>query len=207
MKVYLVRHGETEGMERGIRLGHLDMLSKEGIKQSQTLANRLSKINFDLIYSSPTIRAKDTCKIILSNRDVKRVIKLNELIERKEASCFVGMPTDEVPWDYLKKHRLKRNWHYKDGESFDDIFSRAKKILEIFSKHKDKDHILAMTHGSIIRAVLAVVIFEDELTPRQYYRLTERAEILPASITILEYTQKSFESIPSWKLVTWMDTD
>lgn len=205
MEIFLIRHGETNGTERGIRLGSVDNLSKRGIKQSKILAMHLSDIKFDVIFSSPTLRALQTAEIILSLRGEGSIVKLSEISERKEASYFEGMLTNKIPWNYLKKHRLKRNWKYKDGESFSDIFNRSKNILNIFRKYSSKNKILVITHGSIIRALLSIVIFGEKLTPRQYYRLTERIEIHPASVTILKYDQKIFEPKPTWKLNTWMD--
>jgi len=207
MKLYLVLHGETEEMRRGVRLGHLAKLSRDGHKQAKIVAKRLFKIHFDKIFCSPTLRAKETARIIMSRKNKKttKYTELPELVERKEPSKFIGTSTNKFPWDYFKKHRLNRNWRYDDGESFNDIFARVKKVLAIFAHESPNNIILAVSHSSITRAIFAYVMMRNKLTPRQYYDLTEKVGVFPTGITVLEYNQKIFESHPTWKLISWMD--
>ncbi len=65
MKLYIVRHGETDHNINKIIQGHLNTpLNSNGIIQAQKIANRLKDINFDIIYSSDLSRAKTTAEEI-----------------------------------------------------------------------------------------------------------------------------------------------
>lgn len=52
-KIYLIRHGESEGNIGPIRQSPESPLSKEGEKQAQIIAERISNLKFDLLISSP----------------------------------------------------------------------------------------------------------------------------------------------------------
>jgi broad specificity phosphatase PhoE len=61
----LVRHGETEWMERGRLHGRLDSpLSPAGRRHAQMAAARLRLERFDAVYSSPLGRAMETAAIL-----------------------------------------------------------------------------------------------------------------------------------------------
>ena len=58
MKIYLMRHGETEWNKIGKFQGQVDTpLAKEGILQAQKTSEGMKEIPFDCIFSSPLKRA------------------------------------------------------------------------------------------------------------------------------------------------------
>ena len=93
MKLYLVRHGQTEYNELSLHQHSNVELSDLGVKQAEILAKRFSKIPIDLIYSSTLKRAKDTTEII--NRIInKKIVYLDSLKEKKNPSEIVGKQGD-----------------------------------------------------------------------------------------------------------------
>ena len=59
LNIYMARHGQDEDNVLGILNGRRDKsLTKEGIKQAEKLASKISKagMSFDKIYSSPLKR-------------------------------------------------------------------------------------------------------------------------------------------------------
>ena len=61
MELHLFRHGETdwnvEGRFQGIKVSKL---TEKGVLQAKKLGNKLKNIKFDNIYSSPSLRTKQT---------------------------------------------------------------------------------------------------------------------------------------------------
>lgn len=54
MKLYIIRHGQTEWNLAGRLQGWQNSnLTEEGIKNAERLSDRLKDIHFDYIYSSP----------------------------------------------------------------------------------------------------------------------------------------------------------
>ena len=70
MKLYLVRHGQTEHNASSLHQDEKVELSKQGKKQAIILAKRFSKIPIELIYSSPMNRARKTAEVI--NKKIKK---------------------------------------------------------------------------------------------------------------------------------------
>lgn len=207
INLYLVRHAETVGMREGVRLGNDDGLSPNGINQAVLLSDRLANIQFSQVYCSPTLRAKQSLEIIQkTNPSIDKVTFDKDLVERREATSLIGVKTENMPWDYLKKHRLKRKWRYEDSESFQDIYDRSIEVLKKLAENGNESNVLVITHGSFIRALFATILLGNGLTPRQYFQLTEKLNIFASAISKLEYSQKYYEDKPSWKIITWMDT-
>ena len=81
MKLYVVRHGQTDNNLNGIIQGISNTpLNDYGRKQASELKEKLNDISFDLILSSPLQRAKETAEIINNNKT--KIIIDNRLIER-----------------------------------------------------------------------------------------------------------------------------
>ena len=66
IRVYIVRHGQTEENKQKIIQGHLDtLLNSEGKSQANVVASALKDVPFDACYSSDLRRAADTAKQIM----------------------------------------------------------------------------------------------------------------------------------------------
>src|SRR3989344_9399934 len=132
MKLYLVRHGQTEYNAMSLHQhGDVD-LSELGINQAKVLAKRFSKIPVDVIYSSSLKRAKETAKII--NKALKKkVIYSDFLKEKKNPSEIVGKraDTDEIQEIHQEINLNSDNlsWHYSDEENFIEFKERVLQFL------------------------------------------------------------------------------
>ena len=72
MKVYLIRHGETDWNSVRKLQGQTDIrLNDYGIELAKLTAEGLKDVDFDLIYSSPLIRAVETAEIIKGDRELE----------------------------------------------------------------------------------------------------------------------------------------
>ena len=83
MKIYFVRHGETDwNKERKIQ-GQVDIpLNEFGRHLARETAKGLRDVPFDVCFTSPLGRARETAQIILQGRDVpiledKRILEMN----------------------------------------------------------------------------------------------------------------------------------
>ena len=84
MKVYLVRHGQCESNVIG-RYNFVDEdINETGIKQAEDLREKIKDINYDIVISSPLVRALHTAEIINANN--KEIITDERLAERKHGS-------------------------------------------------------------------------------------------------------------------------
>ncbi len=73
---YFIRHGETEWNRRNIIMGSQDIpLNELGRQQAYEAAHLLKNENFEIIASSPMIRAKETAEIIAQQTNKPIVFK------------------------------------------------------------------------------------------------------------------------------------
>ncbi|MDP2724467.1 MAG: histidine phosphatase family protein, partial [Bacteroidales bacterium] len=64
MKIYFVRHGSTDSLEKRISQPNSEPLNKNGVGQAKELAKRFADTQIDLIISSPHLRALQTAQAI-----------------------------------------------------------------------------------------------------------------------------------------------
>lgn len=64
MKIYIVRHGEVPHNALKQYNNQNEDLTEKGIKQAEELREKIKMINYDIVISSPLIRAKHTAEII-----------------------------------------------------------------------------------------------------------------------------------------------
>ena len=82
MKIYLVRHGETDWNQAGLLQGQTDIaLNAQGLEQAREAAERLKEVPFEIAFCSPLIRAKRTAETIIGDRKITltTVERLREL--------------------------------------------------------------------------------------------------------------------------------
>ena len=151
MKIYAIRHGETDWNKLSKIQGITDTeLNETGINQAKEAAKQIKEYNFDLILSSPLKRAAKTAEIV-SNGKVP-VCYREELIER----CF-----GDYEGSTLKDFNMSRCYDYKlntdenNLESLNDLITRVNSLLdEIKNTYSDKK-VLLVTHGGILRVINA----------------------------------------------------
>ena len=87
IRIYVVRHGETEENRQKIVQGHLDTsLNSEGERQSDLLAKALKDVPFDACYSSDLQRAVQTAKRVLvhhSGVELQTQLAVRERVSRE----------------------------------------------------------------------------------------------------------------------------
>jgi len=154
MKIVLVRHGEVEKRYKGCYNGHIDIgLSKQGYLDAQNLKNQLKTYNFDAIYCSDLLRAKETLKQIT---DAQNVVYSPDLREKCWGD-YEGMSYDEIVKSTNIRYKDFKSWiDALGGESVEEF---CKRVDAGFSKIKklNKKCVLVVTHSGVIKSFIASV--------------------------------------------------
>lgn len=149
MKIYVIRHGQTDvNLENRINALNDDDLNETGILQAKQVGKKLENIDYDYIISSPLTRTKHTANLL--NIKSKDIICDDRLLER-DAGIFTKeliANIDEEDWWSLNPKN-----DYKDAETVKDLIGRVYDLLdEIKIKYKDKNLVL-VTHGGTSKAI------------------------------------------------------
>lgn len=194
MKLYLIRHGQSEANLKKIHGGWLDVpLTEQGRLEAKSAGRILEGIPFHKVYSSDLIRALETADIALPDYEktqtpLLREICLGSLAGRKAQDCL-----EEYGEHYLTQ---KANWNFRDfgGESYDEHRDRAKAFLDSVADEGDI-HVAAFCHEGTIKCMLDLVL--------QIGHWVSVKNILceNGSVTILDY-QNGHWRLCQWNLTT-----
>ncbi len=200
-KIYLVRHGQSEGNIGLIRQSPENPLTERGQRQAHRLSERLSCLEFDLLVSSPFTRAYQTAEII-SNKTGKQIIENDLFIERKRPSEQINQPKDSednVQSEIEYNQAFKENKKYKDGESFVEITQRARDALSFLDEKTDISTVV-VTHGIFLRVICAIVLLKESITAENCFEMIKTLKTANTGITVIEK-----DEYDQWRLVTWND--
>lgn len=149
MKIWIIRHGQTDWNKNKIIQGSKDIeLNETGIKQAEEVIPIFNEHNFDLIISSTLKRAMQTAQTISKEKQTE-IIYDERLIERSFGN-YEGTPTtlDEEPL-----YNINTNVNDNNIETVNDLYNRVSSILtEVKEKYSDKK-VLLVTHGGTTRAI------------------------------------------------------
>lgn len=196
MKLYLLRHGETDENKNKVYYGSLDVsLNAKGIEQAQKTAKVLNGIEFDSIYVSERRRTIETAKIVLGdaaktkNDRIKKDLRINEI----NFGVFEGKNYENIKTDYPEEYRLwEKDWKNfcpPQGESYIDFYSRVKSFMEEVLESQS-ENVLIVTHGGVIRTIYCFIL-EGNLD--LYWKFSSRNGDM--SIIRFEYNNLFIDSI------------
>lgn len=160
-RIFLVRHGQTLWNLALKYQGHADVeLSALGIKQAELLGRRLKEYDIKAVYSSDLKRAIHTSQMIAKEHHLTP----NIIPEFKEISFgkWEGMTYNEIEQKWPGKfHQLMLDAEsvcIPNGESFQDVQTRAMKALSRIIKKHVNHNIVIVSHGATIRTILAAAL-------------------------------------------------
>ena len=158
MKLYLVRHGETELNVKKVYYGRTDCgLTEKGKEQAVSLKTAFASVPLDLVLESPLKRAKTTVDLILGEKEVPRLEdgRLKELDfggwEGKSYTELQGDPLYEqwcCEWKTTCPPR---------GECFLDLAHRVRSFYGDLLK-REEERVLIVAHHAVLQQLMACLL-------------------------------------------------
>ncbi len=146
MKIYLARHGQVPHNASHQYNTKDEDLTDIGIKQALEVKEKIKDIDFDIVISSPLIRAKHTAEIITKNSDK---IIFDDRIRERSCGSLSGQPLEvtnrEEYWNYYT------DIQYGTSENIQEFFKRVYNFLDEL-KTKDYQKVLIVGHSGISKA-------------------------------------------------------
>lgn len=188
-KIYLVRHGHSEGNLKKIFTGTLDEpLTELGQAQSRLTGEYLSGVRFDAAFSSDLTRAYETAEIITDRKvAVFQISGLNELF----GGLWQGKSFEEIgklyPAEYEKWRFDISNACPPGGESVLSLYARVNSALDLIAT-RHYDNILICTHAIPIRCIISRIMWECPS------KIAEVPWVPNASVTVLDFAGGNYSA-------------
>ena len=146
MIVHIVRHGEVPHNALRQYNNKDEDLNAQGIFQANELRNKIKNIDYDIIISSPLIRAKHTAQIInVKNRE----IIIDDRIKEREPGDLSGKSLDvtnrDEYWNYNTTIQYGSSENIKSF--FDSVFSFLNEL-----KNENFSSVLVVAHSGVSKA-------------------------------------------------------
>lgn len=164
MRIYIIRHGQTDWNKEKRLQGRSDIpLNEYGRALAVQTGEGMKDIAFDVAFTSPLQRARETAQIIIGDRNVpiideERIIEIGfgEYEGLSYASDNYEMP-DRTFLHFFSKPELYKP--AEGGEAFEEVKERTGAFLkELFVNEKYKDStVLISTHGAALCGMLSVM--------------------------------------------------
>jgi probable phosphoglycerate mutase len=173
VRVYLVRHGETEWSLNGRHTGRTDvLLTVHGEDESRKLGTRLSKESLSRVFSSPRLRARRTCELVGLAADME----IDSDLAEWDYGDYEGARTIEI-----RKHHPQWNIFHDGcprGESPAQISERTDRVVARLRKLEGDVAIFSHGHLGRVFGARWIGLRVDQ---------AERLLLGTASVSILDY--------------------
>lgn len=155
-----VRHGVTAWNKEGRAQGNTDVpLDEEGIQMAEWAAQRMQFEEWDVIYTSPLIRARKTAEII-----AEKHTEVDFFLDKRLGEIGGGLIEGTTESERVAK--WGKDWRNQDigFEPEDVIISRGMSFIEeVKQKHLGK-RVLVVSHGGFISRLLHALVPDGEFS-------------------------------------------
>lgn len=177
----LLRHGQTDWNINFLLQGVTDIpMNQTGIEQVKLAAKAIRAEDWDVVLTSPLSRARQTAEIIASQHGYTEIIEQELLIERSFGEAE-GLSHEQWRAKYSNLDVIP------GGESRTQLAQRSRLLLETISQELAGKRVLAISHGALIRALIAIAS-NNEL-PRDGERLGN------ASLNVVKHSDNSWQVV------------
>ena len=183
VKIYLIRHGESEGNREGRFRGGEDFpLSEEGKKQVKNLGLALKDSGIEKIYTSPLVRAYDTAKAVSETTGAEIIVEPG--FRSISLGAWEGKTREEIERNYPEEFKIwLTNPEKLRMEGFEPIPAlrrRAMKALNRIVQEKPGKTIAVVSHTAVLKVIFAGIL---SLKPPYFWRV----QFDTASYSLIKY--------------------
>ena len=154
MKITLVRHSEVIKEYQGKYNGHIDItLSLKGKNDAKELAKKLKDIEFDKIYCSDLLRARET----LAELDLDLDPIYTDRLREKSWGKHEGKSFEEIHAEGIEYENFEQWISALDGEDMQEYIYKVREYFYETIFKEDAQNILVVTHSGVIKTLLSLV--------------------------------------------------
>lgn len=171
MKLYLIRHGESECNVKRRLYGHTDcMLTEKGCRQAREAGEKLRGTGIGRCISSPLIRAAETARLAFMDGSVR--IELDDRLMEQDMGIFEDKPFEEMLEQYPELvTAMLTDWTGvvpPEGESFEQLRSRVQALLDELAA-RDEDTVLVSHNGPLSTIMMLLLEMPSSAVNRLWF--------------------------------------
>ncbi|EEZ4381927.1 MULTISPECIES: adenosylcobalamin/alpha-ribazole phosphatase [Escherichia] len=161
MRLWLIRHGETQANVDGLYSGHAPTpLTARGIAQAQSLRTLLRDVPFDRVLCSELERAQHTARLVLDARQlpVRIIPELNEMFfgdweMRHHRELMQEDAENYSAWCNDWQHAVPTG-----GEGFQAFSQRIERFIAGLGEYQQHKNVLIVSHQGVLSLLIARLI-------------------------------------------------
>ncbi len=189
MKLYVIRHGQSEANYTGVHSGWSQVpLTETGRQGAMRTGMLLKDIPFQKIYSSDLLRAIQTCNLALPSA----VPECSALLREIDVGTLVGVSPAECEKMYGDRYtqaRKNRDFTAFDGESHAMRHERTCTFMQQMEKSGVDGPVAVFCHEGVVKCMLDYVL---------------RTAIAPDLVSVKNESVSVFEwNGARWRMIGW----
>ena len=160
--LYLIRHGKTDWNDRHKLQGRTDVpLNAEGRRMAEAAREEYRDVPFDVCFSSPLVRARETAEILLRGRNIP--ILVDSRLEEMGFGSYEGLENSflipDCPINVLFHAPEKYTDPPGGAESLDALFERTGAFLRerVDPLLAENRNVLVVGHGAMNSSIVCQV--------------------------------------------------
>ena len=188
MKLYLIRHGESEANRKGNHAGWAQVpLTEQGEVDALAAGRLLKGLTFDKVYTTDLLRAIQTGELAMPEVEKEQTPLLREISVGTLAGKNSTQCREEYGESYISQ-KAAYDFTAFGGETYEMLANRVRQFLDMTASG-DHACVAAFCHEGAVRTALDLVL------GIRINRKTMRCD--NGSVTVFEYTNDQ------WRLCQW----
>ena len=180
LKIYLIRHGQTEwnllDKMQGAKNSNLTI---KGKTQAIALGKKLAPINFDKIYVSSTARAVETSKLIFPDQNINYSLYLREIAMGAWEGKTYSQIQEHDPEGWNNFFNAPFSYEPSNGgESFKQLEQRLENFVNTEKLFSQNGIIAIVSHRITLRMLLSILLKDK--------KLFSEIDLSPTSLSMVE---------------------
>ena len=193
-KIFLARHGESEGNVQKVVCGSSApdfALTEKGKEDAKELGEKIKDLGITKIICSDMLRAKQTAEIVretvgVYNHTPLPQVEIWENIQEMNMGEWDNTPFEEVAPTI--RERIRKIYESENGEKSQVLFQRVEKFLEKLKTISSNENILIINHQ--VFALATLTMNEYGANSEKLYALRERGELKNGELQELQINSK-----------------
>ena len=191
MSLIFLRHGETDWNAQEVHQSLHSGLNTHGKEQVRHISESLINFKIKSVWASMAIRTKQTAYLLKSSLGIDSRVTATSLLDGvRRPSEVINRPKNDP--DVLRtiaeaNANFGTSTRFSDEETFYEALDRADSVIRLGREVQDHDYdALFVSHGSLIKLVLARIQYGTSLTPQILQEFWQEKELINTAVVSID---------------------